>query len=217
MYLYHNIISRCGNKMFLAFLSLAVIGIALFVAVVFFHSWKDKPERNDQDYTEPVVHDHVPDPLPNAQKPEIREDAATMTPESEGTPETVSKPGVGKGVYIPILQIDEEIPGLKGRELIHFDGGGSLYSLESTAELKNLEFSKDDLELVVEGRLLLTSRYIIVYRAAVVKKFTIAAVEDFRFKDSFLVMKRKRVKTKKDVLKVSGKLEDFKYILHALT
>ena len=205
--------------MFLAFLSLAVIGIALFVAVVFFHSWKDKPERTVQDYTEPepAVHAHVPNTLPNAQKPEIREEAATVTSESEGVSRTVSTPGAGKGVYIPILQIDEEIPGLKGRELIHFDGEGSLYSLESTADLKNLEFSKDDLELIVEGRLLLTSRYIIVFKAAVVKKFTIAAVEDFQFKNSFLVMKRKRVKTKKDVLKVSGKLEEFKYILHALT
>ena len=203
--------------MFLAFLLLIVIGIALFVAVVFFFSWKDRSERTVQDYAEPVVHDHIPDSLPIAQQPEIREDAAVKSPEIGGSSESVGRTGAGGGVYIPILQIDEEIPGLKGRELIHFDGAGSLYSLESTADLENLEFSKDDLELVVEGRLLLTSRYIIIYKAAVVKKFTIAAIEDFRFKNSLLVMKRKRVKTKKDVLKVSGKLEDFKYILHALT
>jgi hypothetical protein len=203
--------------MFLAFLSLVVVGIALLVAVIFFYSWKDKPERIVPDYAEPAVDDYVPDPPLNAQKPEIREEVPSKAPESEGTPETKSNRAEKTGVFIPVLQIQGEIPGLKGRELVHFDGKGSLYSLESTADLKNLEFTKDDLELVVEGRLLLTSRYIIVYSGAVVKKFTIAAIEDFRFKNTFLVMKRKRVKTKKVVLKVSGNLGDFKYILHALT
>lgn len=203
--------------MFLAFLSLVVVGIALLVAVIFFYSWKDKPERIIPDYAEPAVDDHFPDPLLTVQKPEIREAAPSKAPEREGTPENVGDQKEKKGVFIPILQVEGEIPGLKGRELIHFDGKGSLYSLESTADLKNLEFTQDDLELVVEGRLLLTSRYIIVYSGAVVKKFTIAAIEDFRFKNTLLVMKRKRVKTKKDVLKVSGNLGDFKYILHALT
>jgi hypothetical protein len=203
--------------MFLAFLSLVVVGIALLVAVIFFYSWKDKPERIIPDYAEPAVDDYVPDPLLNVQKPEISEAAPSKAPEREGTPENVADQRENRGVFIPVLQVEGEIPGLKGRELIHFDGKGSLYSLESTADLNNLEFTKDDLELVVEGRLLLTSRYIIVYSGAVVKKFTIAAIEDFRFKDTFLVMKRKRVKTKKDVLKVSGNLGDFKYILHALT
>jgi len=203
--------------MFLAFLSLVVVGIALLVAVIFFYSWKDKPERIIPDYAEPAVDDYVPDPLLTVQKPEISEAAPPKAPEREGTPENVGAQKEKKGVFIPVLQVEGEIPGLKGRELIHFDGKGSLYSLESTADLKNLEFTKDDLELVVEGRLLLTSRYIIVYSGAVVKKFTIAAIEDLRFKNSFLVVKRKRVKTKKDVLKVSGNLGDFKYILHALT
>jgi hypothetical protein len=203
--------------MFLAFLSLVVVGIALLVAVIFFYSWKDKPERIIPDYAEPAVDDYVPDPLLTVQKPEISEAAPSKAPEREGTPENVADQRENRGVFIPVLQVEGEIPGLKGRELIHFDGKGSLYSLESTADLNNLEFTKDDLELVVEGRLLLTSRYIIVYSGAVVKKFTIAAIEDFRFKDTFLVMKRKRVKTKKDVLKVSGNLGDFKYILHALT
>jgi hypothetical protein len=203
--------------MFLAFLSLVVIGIALLLAVIFFYSWKDKPERIIPDYAEPAVNDHVPDPLLTVQKPEIREAAPPKAPEREGTPENVGDQKEKTGIFIPILQVEGEIPGLKGRELVHFDGKGSLYSLESTADLKNLDFTQDDLELVVEGRLLLTSRYIIVYSGAVVKKFTIAAIEDFRFKNAFLVLKRKRVKTKKDVLKVSGNLGDFKYILHALT
>ena len=195
--------------MFLAFLSLAVIGIALFVAVVTFFSRKDTPERTGQEYFEPAVEDRIYD-----QPPTIQESGIT---DSATGPNTEHKHEGKEGTFIPILRIDEEIPGLKGRELIHFAGKGALYSLDSAAELENLKFTQDDLELAVDGRLLLTSRYIIVYSGAVVKKFTIAAIENVLFRNSFLVMKRKRVKTKKDVLKVSGDLGEFKYILHALT
>jgi len=209
MHLYHNITFRCGDKMFLAFLSLAVIGIALFVAVVAFYSRKDTPERTGQEYFESAVEDRISDQPPTIQESVIT-DSATERNAEHGH-------GGKEGTFIPILRIDEKIPGLKGRELIHFVGKGALYSLESTAELENLKFAPEDLELAVDGRLILTSRYIIVYSGAVVKKFTIAAIENFLFRNSFLVMKRKRVKTKKDVLKVSGDLGEFKYILHALT
>jgi hypothetical protein len=205
--------------MFFAFLSLAIIGIALFVAVVFFQSRKDGTQNIIGVPLEPVVEAQTSDHPLTAQEPEKTDDSLeeSAEPERAMPEEAVSDRVVGEREFIPILRVKGEIPGIKGRELVHFDGRGTLYSLESTDELDALEFTDRDLELVVDGRLLLTSRYIIIYSGESVKKFTIAAIEKFTFRNSSLVIKRKRVKTKKDVLKIADNLSDFKYILHALT
>ena len=200
--------------MFLAFLSLTVVGVALLVAVVVFYSKKDVVVDTVQNSHELIVHDHAPNrPIPvqesdTAEKDAVRQQLKSDVPEKRNREEVE---------YIPILRIEEAIPGLKGRELIHYAGTGTLYSLGSTAELEKLEIKSDELELVVEGKLFLTSRYIIIYSGDIVKKFTIAAIESFRFSGAHLIMKRKRVKTKKDILKIAADLKGFKYILHALT
>jgi hypothetical protein len=200
--------------MFLAFLSLTVVGVALLVAVIVFYSKKDVLVDTVQKGHELIVHDYTPNhPVP-VQEPDTAEKDAVRRESKSGVPDKGNRED---GEYIPILRIKEEIPGLKGRELIHYAGTGTLYSLESTAELEKLEIKSDEMELVVEGKLFLTSRYIIIYSGDTVKKFTIATIENFRFSGTHLIMKRKRVKTKKDILKIAADLKDFKHILHALT
>ena len=200
--------------MFLAFISLTVVGVALFIAVVVFYSKKDFLEEAVHNGHEPIANDPAPNhPVP-VQLSEIPEQVAVKQNLEQDESDAG---GREEGEYIPILRIKEEIPGLKGRELIHFAGKGTLYSLESTAELENIEIKNDELELVVEGKLFLTSRYIFIFNGDVVKKFTIAAIEKFRFIGSHLVMKRKRVKTKKAILRIAADLRNFKRILHALT
>jgi hypothetical protein len=207
--------------MFFAFLSLALFGVALFVAASVFHSRKDIPAAAEPIPFEPRIENPVPDVDERIEDRVPDRPLKVPQPEPQVEPpreEPVLNERAGReGEYIPILRIKGEIPGLKGRELVHFDGKGSLYSLESTAEPEKVAFKQEDLALVVEGRLLLTSRYIIVYSESVVKKFTIAAIESFHWQNAYLVMKRKRVKTKKDILNIKGNLKDFKYILHALT
>jgi|GEM_PF-1456474 len=200
--------------MFLAFLSLTVVGVALLIAVVAFYSKKDTLVDTDYISSEQIVQDHAPNrPIPvqepqTADRDEVKRQPTSVVPENKNRE---------NAEYIPILRISEEIPGIKGRELVHYAGQGALYSLESTDDLDTIEIKSDELELVVEGKLFLTSRYIIIYSGETVKKFTIATIESFRFSRAHLIMKRKRVKTKKDVLKIGVDLKDFKYILHALT
>jgi hypothetical protein len=200
--------------MFLAFLSLTVVGVALLVAVVVFYSKKDLQVDTVQNSHELIVRDQAPKrPIPVQEPDTAEKDAVGREPKSD----VLEKWNREDGEYIPILRIKEEIPGLKGRELIHYAGTGTLYSVESAAELEKIEIKSVELELVVEGKLFLTSRYIIIYSGDIVKKFTIATIENFRFSGAHLIMKRKRVKTKKDILKVAADLNGFKHILHALT
>ena len=201
--------------MFLAFLLLVVVGVALLIAVVVFYSKKDVLDHTDHISSDRIVQDHAPAPnrpIPVQEPETTNRDTGKQHPTSE-----VQEKNREDADYIPILRISDEIPGIKGRELVHYTGTGSLYSLESTDDLENIEIKSDDLEPVVEGKLYLTSRYIIIYSGETVKKFTIAAIESFRFSRSHLIMKRKRVKTKKDVLKIGHDLKNFKFILHALT
>jgi hypothetical protein len=200
--------------MFLAFLSLTVVGVALLIAVIIFSSKKDVLVDSDFVVPDQVVQNKAPIRPVSVQEPETSSIDRTDRKPVSDEPEVKKREAAE---YIPILRITEEIPGIKGRELVHYAGEGALYSLESTDDLKNIEIKSEDLELVVEGKLFLTSRYIIIYSGETVKKFTIAAIESFRFSKSLLIMKRKRVKTKKDILKIGHDLKDFKYILHALT
>jgi hypothetical protein len=200
--------------MFLAFLSLTVVGVALLIAVVVFYSKKDVQDHADYIHPDQIVHDHAPNhPIPVREADTVERDDIKQQPASK-LPEHNNR---DNAEYIPILRIKEEIPGVKGRELVHYAGTGTLYSLESTDDLKNIEIKTEDLEQVVEGKLYLTSRYIIIYSGDIVKKFTIASIENFRFSKTHLIVKRKRVKTKKDVFRINQDLKDFKYVLHALT
>ena len=200
--------------MFLAFLSLTVVGIALLIAVVAFYSKKDIMVEADYRGPNQVIQNHTPNRTVPVQVPETAKEEAIIHQPTSDVPERKNSENAE---YIPIVRVAEEIPGIKGRELVHYAGTGALYSLESTDDIDSIEIKSDELETVVEGKLYLTSRYIIIYSGETVKKFTIASIESFRFSRSHLIMKRKRVKTKKDILKIGADLKNFKYILQALT
>jgi hypothetical protein len=200
--------------MFLAFLSLTVVGVALLIAVIVFYSKKDVQVSADYIRPNQIVQDHAPNhPIPVQEADTVNRDEVKQ----QSTSDVPERKNRDDAEYIPILRIREEIPGIKGRELVHYAGTGTLYSLESTDDLKNIEIKSEDLDQVLEGKLYLTSRYIIIHSEDTVKKFTIASIEGFRFSRTHLMVKRKRVKTKKDVFKIDRDLKNFKYILHALT
>jgi hypothetical protein len=194
--------------MFFAFLSLAVIGIALFIAAVAFYSKKDRAVFSIQESLEPIIEDSAPEkPIASPEPVRVDQEIKEQTPAVDTGKE---------GNFIPIIHMDEPVPGIQGRELVHFLGKGTLFSMESTSDPEEIAIDQNELQRVVEGKLLLTSRYIIITSGETVKKFTIAAIEKHHFSDPYLIMKRKRVKTKKDVLRVDTDSKEFKQILHTL-
>jgi hypothetical protein len=193
--------------MLLAFLVLAIVGVVFFIAIIVFYSKKDFSNSANQ------VTAEIADPP--ALQPHPVPDAVVSTPSIEIQPEPHDQEE-GQRNYIPILHFDEPIPGLKGRVFVHFDGSGSLFTLETPVKPSDISLKQDELESVLKGRLLLTSRYIVIFNEEIKKKFSIATIEQHHFQRSFMIIKRKNVKVKKDIIKIDGNLMEFQYILHAL-
>ncbi len=164
--------------MLLAFLVLAIVGVFLFIAIITFYSKKDFSNSTNQETAEiagpPAVQTQ---PVP---------EAVISTPTIESQPEPDDK-GEGQRDYIPILHFDEPIPGLKGRVFVHFDGSGSLFTLETPAKPSDITLKQDELESVLKGRLLLTSRYIVIFNEEIQKKFAITTIEQHHFQNSYMI------------------------------
>ncbi|MBN2323203.1 MAG: hypothetical protein JXQ30_05675 [Spirochaetes bacterium] len=118
--------------------------------------------------------------------------------------------------YIPVLRSEHRIPGVGSNEAVHYLGPCVFFSLKSGTDLEQLSFEAQELESEMEGKVALTSKNILVFNEENQKRIYISSIEDYRFMDPYLVIKRKNVKTKKDVLKLEEERVKFKYILHAL-
>lgn len=118
--------------------------------------------------------------------------------------------------FIPVLRTERRIPGLGSNEAVHYLGRCAFFSLKSGTDLEQLAFETEELDTEIEGEVALTSKNILVFDEENHKRIYISSIEDYRFIDPYLVIKRKNVKTKKDVLKIEGERVKFKYILHAL-
>jgi hypothetical protein len=195
--------------MLLAFLALTIVGVVFFIAIIAFYSKKDFSNKPNQVTAEKTI-----EGPPAVQTHPVRE-AVFTTPSFESRPEPHDQEE-GQRNYIPILHFDEPIPGLKGRVFVHFDGSGSLFTLETPAQPSDIHLKQDELESVLKGRLLLTSRYIVIFNEETQKKFALTTIEQHHFQRSYMIIKRKKVKVKKDIIKIDGNLMEFQYILHAL-
>lgn len=176
--------------MFLALLSLAVVGTLLFFTVLaFYHKKKEflAVERGKG-----------------------------VAGKTAGQQAVVAESGTSIESYIPVLHVDEPVPGLSVRDLVHYHGFGTLYALDSPADPAELTIIQEELAPVVEGKLLLTSKYILVCNGDIRKKIFLSSIEKHHFQKPFLVMKRKRVKKKRDILKISERPIEFQYIFHAI-
>ena len=118
--------------------------------------------------------------------------------------------------YIPVLHIDRLIPGMGKGEVIHYLGSCSLFSLETTDSPEQIEVDENQLTAVIDGEVALTSKTILVFNDENKKKFYFTSIEDYYFENSYLIIKRRNVKRKKDILKIVTEPVSFKYILHAL-
>ncbi len=201
--------------MFLAFLSLAVIGSILLLTVIAFYNKKDssnmQTERRSAGYGRPVQS--------SATKSLESGDSAThKSPpgDSVSTADAKEKGGdKGRG-FVPVIFKHGKIPGLREHELVHFVGSGALFFIETELNPGEINIDPDELTPVLAGDLVLTSKQIIVFHEETAKKISISSVARHRFIDSFLIIKRKRVKKKTDIIKITRRPVEFSYILHTL-
>jgi hypothetical protein len=125
-------------------------------------------------------------------------------------------PAAEPAASIPILRPEAAIPGLGKFELVHFLGKAGLGTLEDQRELQDVQIEGNGPQLELQGEIAITSKHIIVFDAKTSKKIPFGVVEAYRFHGSFLLIKKKNVKTKKTLLKIFGNVGDFQYILGAL-
>jgi len=137
--------------------------------------------------------------------------------DEQGAKDVVHEPDAKtEDFYIPVLRTERRIPGLGSNEAVHYLGSCAFFSLKSGTDLEQLAFKTEELDPEIEGEVVLTSKNILVFDEEKHKRIYISSIEDYRFVDPYLVIKRKNVKTKKDVLKLEEERVKFKYILHAL-
>jgi len=118
--------------------------------------------------------------------------------------------------YIPVIRMDETIPGLSSRDLVHYLGSGALYTIETAQDPEELVINEKELSPVGVGKLLLSSKFILVYDNSFKKRILLSSIDKHHFQNYFLIFKRKKVKKKVDVLKIDDRPVEFQYIFHTL-
>ncbi len=200
--------------MFLAFLSLAVIGSVLLLTVIAFYNKKDSAEMQTERGS---ARRNVPAQSRTSKSlAGKRGDAVSReSPSGDSAPSADAKEK-GRG-FLPVIFEHGKIPGVREHELVHFVGSGALFFIETELNPEQIDIDPDDLTPVLAGGLVLTSKQIIVFNEETAKKILISSIAKHQFTDSFLIIKRKRVKKKTDIIKISRRLVEFSYILQTLS
>ncbi|HEB30945.1 MAG TPA: hypothetical protein ENI15_08745 [Spirochaetes bacterium] len=146
--------------------------------------------------------------LPDARN---RQDASIV-----GEPHITKDESVSRDAYIPVVHVEREIPGLNKQELVHFIGSGALFNIETLAEPDEIELDKYTLIPEIEGDIVLTTRTLMIFNEKNMKKIVIDSIGKYHFQDDCVIIRRKDVKKKKDVLKLFNKRSEFKYILSVI-
>lgn len=123
----------------------------------------------------------------------------------------------GEEGYIPVVNVERPVPGRAPHELIHYMGSGMLFAVETLSDPKEVVVDEKTLTSELEGDIALTSRNILIYNEKNTKKIPISNIEKIHFDDPYVIIKRKRVKKKKDILKILTDPSEFRYILNTLT
>ena len=123
----------------------------------------------------------------------------------------------GKNEYLPVLNTTIPIEGLD-KELVHYEGSGIFYQIENEKEVS--EITSQELEISdetkkIKGKVYLTTKWIVLVNEHT-KKIALKAIDNYKFIDNFFLIKRKRVKKKKDVFKIIGNSAEFYYITKVL-
>lgn len=175
--------------MFLFFFALALLGIILFFTIIFFYQRKDG-------ILEPTANTDISIPEQTERRNE-----PVFNDENE---------------YIPVMCTEKKIPGINKHELIHYIGSGILSTIDSLQEPSEILLENHELTTELEGNVVLTLKTLVIFNDRNVKKILIDTIGKYHFEGHYLVIKRKDVKKKKDVLELFDKLAEFKYIFNIL-
>ena len=188
--------------------SVTVIGLLVLVATVISYSGQVKNEidRDDMEVGIPYNNTKSANTLIENEKKYGMEEYYNQGPGGKSEQKE----------FLPVLNKNIPIEGLE-KELIHFEGKGIFYQIENEKDIS--ELNTGDLEKIpsdkIEGNIYLTSKWIIL-AGDKVKKIAIKSIEDYRFVDDLFLIKRKRVKKRKDIFKVIKDPAEFYYIIRVL-
>ena len=188
--------------------SVTVIGLLVLVATVISYSGQVKNEidRDDMEVGIPYNNTKSANTLIENEKKYGMEEYYNQCPGGKSEQKE----------FLPVLNKNIHIEGLE-KELIHFEGKGIFYQIENEKDIS--ELNTGDLEKIpsdkIEGNIYLTSKWIIL-AGDKVKKIAIKSIEDYRFVDDLFLIKRKRVKKRKDIFKVIKDPAEFYYIIRVL-
>jgi hypothetical protein len=118
--------------------------------------------------------------------------------------------------YLPVIHTKKKIPGLNRHDLVHYLGHGALFNVDTLSDPREIFPERLELKSGLEGALAVTTKYILIFNEKERKKILIDSIGKFAFSNSYLIIQRKKVKKKKDILRVFEKEEEFKYILDTL-
>ena len=188
--------------------SVTVIGLLVLVATVISYSGQvnNEIDRDDVEVGIPYNNTKSANTLIKKEKKYGMEEHYDQGPDGKSEQKE----------FLPVLNKNIPIEGLE-KELIHFEGKGIFYQIENEKDIS--ELNTGDLEKIpsdkIEGNIYLTSKWIIL-AGDKVKKIAIKSIEDYRFVDDLFLIKRKRVKKRKDIFKVIKDPAEFYYIIRVL-
>lgn len=201
------------------FLFILVLGFVLFiVAILFYKQRTGKREYFHQEPPPPRIYEEEP----------VNQNAAPAGLRGDGPIHDESKvpPGMEEewtqtgradaSAYIPVLRGEKNIPGVKEFELVHFVGRGGLFSVESLQNPGKITVRENELIREMEGTVVLTSHKLLIYDVKSTRKIVFGAIGGYQFQDPFLIIMRKDVKKKKEVVRVYERIPEFRYIFGVL-
>ena len=118
--------------------------------------------------------------------------------------------------YIPVVRPKNSVPGLGKLELVHYIGTGALFSIDSLKDPSQMHIEPNKMVPEIEGEVVLSSKSLIIFNSKTSRKIVLASIGTYYFRDSYLIIKRKTAKKKKDVLRVFGNPADFRYIFRTI-
>lgn len=188
-------------------ISILVIGILMVISIIaFYEDKKGNPLKNNNVYTNGKVS------VSEDNKNTSNIDGSVLFKDTDKDDYTRRAAD-----YLPVLNKTVPLSELE-RELVHFEGKGIFYQIEADKELLKIEDIdlKDAQKLnKIEGRIFLTSKWIILINEHT-KKIALRSIEDYRFVNGVFIIKRKRVKKKKDIFQIIENPAEFYYITKVL-
>jgi hypothetical protein len=157
--------------------------------------------------------------VPEYRPPFVREDevGADQYDDSVRTTETDNVfPPEDADAFIPVVHPKGSIPGLGKLELVHYIGKGALFSIDTVKDPSQIHIERNKIIPEIEGEIVLSSKSLIIFNNKKRKKIMLASISKYHFSNSYLIIKRKNAKKKKDVLHILENPADFRYILRTI-